>query len=277
MNGECIMKLGVIVILDSLQIDEKFKQVADYGFHYCQLCGWGKQFFTDEVAELVLAACKKYDVEISTFWCGWTEPAVWDFYEGPFTLGLVPAEYRAIRIEDLKQGSDFAKKLGVSKLATHVGFLPEVPDTEQYKSVICAIRVVAEYCKKNGQEFLFETGQETPVTLRRTIEDVGTGNLGINLDPANLILYGKANPIDALSVFGEYVRDIHAKDGCYPTDGKHLGAETPIGQGMVNFPAFINKLKEVGYNGTLIIEREITGEQQVKDIIESKKLLEKLI
>ena len=271
------MKLGVMVILDDMRIDEKFKQVADYGFHFCQLCGWRKELFTDEVVELVLAACKKYDVTISTFWCGWSGPTVWNFYEGPLTLGLVPAEYRFERMKDLMLGSDFAKKLGVTNVATHVGFLPEVPNTEQYHAVVCAIRVVADYCKNNGQYFLFETGQETPVTLRRAIEDVGTGNLGINLDPANLILYGKANPVDALEVFGEYVRDIHAKDGCYPTDGKNLGAEMPIGQGKVNFPAFVNKLREVGYDGTLIIEREISGEQQIKDIIESKKLLEELI
>ena len=271
------MNLGVMVQLDNMQIDEKFKQVADNGFHFCQLCGWKMELFTDEVAELVLAACKKYDVEISTFWCGWSGPARWNFYEGPLTLGLVPAEYRFERMKELMLGSDFAKKLGVKKVATHVGFLPETPNNEQYNALVCAIRVVADYCKNNEQCFLFETGQETPVTLLRTIEDVGTGNLGINLDPANLILYGKANPIDGLDVFGKYVMDVHAKDGCYPTDGKELGKETPIGKGKVNFPKFIEKLREVGYDGTLIIEREISGEQQIKDIIESKKLLERLL
>ena len=271
------MNLGVLVVLDSVQIEEKIKQVADYGFHFCQLSCWNKEFFTDEVAESILEACKKYDVKISTFWCGWSGPRVWNFYEGPLTLGLVPTEYRFERMKDLICGSDFAKKLGVENIATHVGFLPEVPNTEQYHAVVSAIRVVAEHCKNNGQYFLFETGQETPVTLRRTIEDVGTGNLGINLDTANLILYGKANPVDALDVFGEYVRDVHAKDGLYPTDGKNLGKEVPIGQGKVNFPIFINKLKEIGYDGTLTIEREILGDQQKKDIIESKKLLEELL
>ena len=174
-------------------------------------------------------------------------------------------------------GSDFAKKLGVAQLATHVGFLPEVSNTEQYRSVIAAIRAVAHYCQSNGQKFLFETGQETPVTLRRAIEDIGTDNLGINLDPANLLMYGKANPVDALDVFGSYVLDVHAKDGCYPTGGKNLGEEVPIGEGKVNFPIFIQRLKEFGYDGTLIIEREISGEQQVKDIKASKEFLEGLL
>ena len=78
---------------------------------------------------------------------------------------------------------------------------------------------------------------------------MGTDNLGINLDPANLILYGKGNPVDALDVFGKYVRDMHGKDGFYPTDGKNLGEEVPVGEGKVNFPALIAKLKELGYDG----------------------------
>ncbi len=270
------MKLGVLVDLAG-NIEERIQKVSENGFSYCQLCAWKIDELTDKMAERVKTACKKYDVAISSFWCGWSGPAIWDFYEGPLTLGLVPAEYRFKRCSDLMRGSDFAKKIGVENVATHVGFLPEVPNTEQYHAVVCAIRTVAEYCKNNGQYFLFETGQETPVTLRRTIEDVGTGNLGINLDPANLIMYGKANPIDALDVFGEFVKDVHAKDGCYPTGGKYLGAEMPIGEGKVNFPAFVAKLKEVGYDGTLTIEREISGEQQMKDIIKSKGLLEELI
>ena len=271
------MKLGVMVNFDGFDIDKKFKQVQDLGFGYCQLCCWDEKYYTDEVVKMVLEACEKYNITISTFWCGWWGPAEWNFYEGPLTLGLVPSEFRTVRIKELMKGSDFAKKLGVKNMATHVGFLPEIPVSKEYQEIVCAIRMVARYCKENGQYFLFETGQETPVTLRRTIEDVGTDNLGINLDPANLILYGKANPVDALDVFGEYVRDVHAKDGLYPTDGRNLGMETPLGEGKVNVPALVNRLKEIGYDGTLIIEREISGEEQQRDIIKAKKLLEELI
>ena len=115
------------------------------------------------------------------------------------------------------------------------------------------------------------------MTLLRVIEDSGMDNLGINLDPANLILYGKANPVDALTVFGKYVKDVHAKDGNYPTNGRSLGEEKKVGEGSVNFPALIAKLKEIGYDGTLTIEREISGEQQAKDIKDTKAYLEGLI
>ena len=270
------MKLGVLVQLNK-EIDVEFKKVHDLGFNSCQLCCWDEELMTDENAQIVNECSKKYGVSVSTFWCGWKGPACWNFYEGPLTLGLVPETYRYARVCELKKGSDFAKKINVENLATHVGFIPETPNTEQYQSLVCCVRELASYVKNNGQYFLFETGQETPVTLRRMIEDIGTGNLGINLDPANLILYGKANPVDALDVFGEYVREIHGKDGCYPTDGKNLGKEMPLGDGKVDFPRFVKRLKEIGYDGTITIEREISGEQQIEDIKKAKEFLETLI
>ena len=271
------MKVGVLIprLVDG--VDEKFKKAADLGFESCQVSGWDIETFTDELAKSIAEASAKYGVNISGFWCGWSGPAKWNFTEGPITLGIVPEEYRKERIENLKRGSDFAKKIGVKNLITHVGFLPENMTDPEFPKVVEAIREVALHCKKNGQNFLFETGQETPVTLLRTIEEVATGNLGINLDPANLIMYGKANPVDALDVFGKYVMDIHAKDGTYPTNGKELGPEVPLGKGKVNFPLFVKKLREIGYDGSLTIEREISGEEQTREIIAGKKLLEDLI
>ena len=133
----------------------------------------------DENAEVINRAVGEYGIEISTFWCGWSGPSVWNFYEGPLTLGLVPVTYRHQRIEELKKGSDFVKKINVENLATHVGFIPENPATTEYMSLVCSLKELAGYVKNNGQYFLFETGQETPVTLRRTIEDIGGDNLGI--------------------------------------------------------------------------------------------------
>lgn len=270
------MEIGVIVTIEG-NIDEKIKAVHDYGMKSCQLNCWKMELYTDEKAAEVNAACEKYGVKVSALWAGWSGPSEWNFVNGYHTLGLVPIAYREQRIKDLKAGSDFAKKIGVTDVATHMGFLPENCKTDEYAQVVEAIREVAEYCKQNGQYLLFETGQETPVTLKRTIEKVATGNLGINLDPANLLLYGKANPCDAVDVFGEYVRNVHAKDGEYPTNGEFLGEEKRIGDGRVNFPLLIERLKAKGYDGPLTIEREISGDQQVKDIIYAKKFLEDII
>ena len=113
--------------------------------------------------------------------------------------------------------------------------------------------------------------------MLRCFEEVGTDNLGVNLDTANLITYGKANPVDALDVIGKYVRNVHAKDGCYPTNGRETGPETRIGEGKVDFKAFFTGLKELGYDSYVTIEREIKGDQQLIDILESRIYLQNII
>jgi sugar phosphate isomerase/epimerase len=124
---------------------------------------------------------------------------------------------------------------------------------------------------------LFETGQETPTTLLRVIEDIGLDNLGINMDTANLILYGKANSADAITIFGKYVMDTHIKDGLYPTNGKHLGREVKVGEGFANIPEVVKRLREVGYTGNYVIEREIKGDQQIKDIVDTVAYLKNIL
>ncbi len=257
-------------------IDESFQQLVKYDIHCCQLCNFDPAMYTDEAAAEVVRACKEYDVEVSTLWTGWSGPARWNFTEGPVTLGLVPGAYRYRRVQELKKGADFAAKIGVPQIATHVGYLPESPLDPEFQGIMDAIREVAQYCKDLGLRFLFETGQETPVALMRAMEVVGTGNMGINLDTANPILYGKANPVDMLEMLGDCVYDLHIKDGLWPTDGWNLGKEVPVGQGKANFPAIIKKLKELGYDGALTIEREISGEEQIRDILEAKAYLEEL-
>lgn len=272
------MKLGVLVNLNQKSsIADKIREVSEMGLSSCQISCWDPTCYTKEYADVIVKALCEFGVSVSTFWAGWTGKGVWNFYDGPLTLGIVPEYARFQRILDLKAGSDFAKQIGCTQVATHAGFLPENPCAENYRGVVCALREVAQHCKDNGQYFLFETGQETPVTLRRVIQDIGLDNLGINLDPANLILYGKANPIDALDTIGEYVMDLHGKDGCYPTNGYDLGEEKPLGEGQVNFPGLIAKLKKLGYDRTITIEREISGDQQKKDILMAKALLETLI
>lgn len=270
------MRLGVMTQLSS-NPEDSFKKIASMGFSTCQLGGWDRSLFTVELAQRTVKAASASGVEISAFWCGWTGPAVWDFLEGPITLGLVPSAYRSDRMASLNAGSTFARNLGVADLVTHVGFIPENPNDPLYPEVISAVRTIARVCKTNGQHFLFETGQETPVTLRRAIEDIGTDNLGINLDPANLLLYGKANPVDALEIFGSFVRGVHAKDGEYPTNGRSLGEEKPLGKGRVDFPKLLKRLSELRYSGPLTIEREITGEEQIRDIVSGKAYLEKVL
>ncbi len=272
------MKIGTMVRLNDMQtLEGKLKSLREMGFDNCQLCSWEPQLWTAENAAIVRDLLKTYGITPSSFWCGWEGPREWNFYEGQLTLGLVPAQYRQLRIRNLCDGADFALAIGINEVATHMGFIPENPFDPNFEPLCDAIRTVAQHLKDQGQWLLFETGQETPVTMLRCFETVGTGNLGVNLDTANLILYGKANPVDALDVFGTWVRNIHAKDGCYPTNGRELGEETALGQGKVDFKGLFAKLKELGYNSWVTIEREISGPRQIEDIRFAKEYLTTII
>lgn len=271
-------KLGVIITLrPETDIAAEFKKAKDLGFECCQITVWDMSLYCDEVAERIVLASKETGVEVSTLWAGWSGPKEWNFTAGPMTLGIVPEAYRMKRCEELILGADFAVKIGTSRIATHVGFLPENINDPQYYGVIAALRYVVKACRERGLCFLFETGQETPVTMLRFIEELGMDNVGVNMDTANLILYGKANSADAISVFGKYVMDTHIKDGFYPTDGRKLGREVKVGEGMANIPEVVKRLQAVGYEGNYIIEREISGEQQTKDIVETLEFLKGIL
>ncbi len=270
------MKLGVIISLNE-RIEEEMDQVMRLGLPTCQLNCWNQAFLTPAYADRVRAAAAARQLEISAFWCGWEGPAVWDQVDGPLTLGLVPVTYRHERLKMLMRGAEFASWLGVKDMVTHVGFIPENPNDPEYRNLISSLRYLVQHCRRQGVNFLFETGQETPVTVLRAIEDIGLDNIGINLDPANLILYGKGNPVDALDVFGRYVRGVHAKDGLYPTTGRTLGHEVALGQGKVDFPRLLAGLKEHGYQGALTIEREISGPEQERDIRMAREMLERIL
>ena len=272
------MKIGVCIGIDDLSDFEK--QIAEFpkeGFTTCQLLAWNPKIRTPENAEKIKKLLAEYNVTPSAYWAGWEGPGVWDFYDGPKTLGLVPPEYREMRVKNLCDGADFAKLLGIQDVITHMGFIPENPNDPEFMPFCDAVRTVAEHLKKNDQYLLFEAGQETPTTMLRCFEVVGTDNLGVNLDTANVILYGKANPVDALDVFGDKVRNLHAKDGRYPTNGRNLGEETRIGDGKVDFRALIQKLHDIGYDSHITIEREINGEKQIEDIRYAKKYLQEII
>jgi L-ribulose-5-phosphate 3-epimerase len=267
------MQIGLIVYAGK-DPEAAIRKVHDLGIPTCQV---GVDSFEPEMAERLQSALASHKIEATSLVAGGPGPEIYDFYNGPLTIGFVPRKYREARIAQIRKTSDFAKRIGVPAVQTHCGFIPENPNDPVYKEAVDALRSVAAYCKQNGQHFRCETGQETPVTLFRAIKDTGLDNIGVNFDAANLILYGKANPVDALDILGPLVEGVHAKDGLYPTNARELGREMPIGQGKVNFPAFIKRLKEVGYRGPLTIEREISGPAQIEDVRTAKIYLEKLI
>lgn len=272
-EGKKALRLGLIIGIGK-DPDVAIAKVKSLGLPTCQAY---VDEFEEGLAGKLTKALEKHGVEATSVVVGGPGKEIWDFYGGPLTIGLVPRETRAARIAHIKKASEFAKQVGVPAVQTHAGFIPENPNDPTYAEAVGALVEVVGYCRKNGQNFRYETGQETPITLVRAMHDVGLDNQGVNFDLANLILYGKANPVDAIEILGPYVQGIHAKDGLWPTNPKQLGEEVAIGKGKVDFPRIIARLKELKYSGAVTIEREISGEKQMEDVRGAKEYLEKLI
>ena len=268
------IKLGLIVGLSTNNnIAASFEKVASLNIPTCQVSCTAEAIVGKLKPEEIRKAADGAGVEISSFFLLF-EGQVFNLKDGPVTMGFIPERYRRERLKLAKIYSDMVGAMGVKSITSHVGFIPDDEKDPLYRSFIPVMREFTEYCAKNGQIFCFETGQELPSTLKRTIRDIGTGNIGINLDPANLILYGMANPVDAVEIFGEYVRGFHAKDGLWPNRDEYLGHETPLGKGCVRFDLILSRLKAKGFRGPVTIEREISGKQQIFDIKKAMKLLE---
>ncbi|MFL6446816.1 MAG: sugar phosphate isomerase/epimerase family protein [Bryobacteraceae bacterium] len=248
--------------------------VRQLGFTTCQL---GVGMAPPELAGPIRDAARSNGIEITALMTLGEGKMVWNLRDGPKTIGIIPRETRQARVAALKRASDLAKACGVAAVHTHCGFIPENPNEPLYSETVTVIRDVVQYCRNNGQTFLCETGQETPITLLRAIQDVGLDNIAVNLDVANLILYGNGEPVGALDVLRKHVRGLHAKDGLYPTDPYGLGEEVPIGKGRVRFPEVMAKLRGLSYTGPITIEREISGPRQETDIRASRSYLQGLI
>jgi L-ribulose-5-phosphate 3-epimerase len=271
------MELGLLIAPFSAP-EERFRVLRELGLSNCFLSLDGYiGGFTPAVVSQYRDLIAKYNITVTTVEVVGPQPLEWNFLRGPSTIGVVPPKTRAARIDALRQVSDFAKELGIGQVQTHCGFIPEDPADPLYPGAVEAIRTVAQHCHGNGQYFLMETGQETPTTMSRMIRDVAMPNLAVGLDTANLILYGKANPVDAVDILGPHVRSIHAKDGRWPTDPSKLGEEVLIGKGLVNFREVFTKLHRIGYAGAVTIERETSGPQQIEDVRQEKIYLERIL
>ena len=193
------------------------------------------------------------------------------------TVGFVPTETRAERVQRTLAMSDFAARMGVGSIACHIGFVPEDAADPDYGAVAGVVRRVCDHAAAHGQTFALETGQERAEALLRFMDHVARPNLRINFDPANMLLYGTGEPIEALRALAPRVVSVHCKDGDWPAAAGALGTERPLGQGSVGIPRFVATLREIGFRGPLNVERETEDQaERLRDIAAGVRLLQTL-
>ena len=185
------------------------------------------------------------------------------------TVGFTAEPLRAERIARTKAVSEFARGLGISALSCHIGFIPTNPKEALYEELSDLTKLLCDYCGSHNQDFVLETGQEPAEVLLAFIHHVDRQNLKVNFDPANMIMYASGDPLAALDILSPHVLSVHCKDAHFPLAGGIglLGEECALGDGEVNFPSFLQQLKEMDYQGALTIEREEPNvEKRITDI-----------
>lgn len=183
------------------------------------------------------------------------------------TVGFIPRATREAREKRSLQVVDAASAMGVPIFACHIGFVPDDHAHPDFIAVRDMVRRICDHAAQYNMVFALETGQETAEGLLHFIDGVERRNLKVNFDPANMVLYGTAEPMPALEKLATQVVSVHCKDGNWPEKNSPtgLGVEMPLGEGAVGMDRFVATLKKIGYTGPLTIEREVALDQDMDD------------
>jgi sugar phosphate isomerase/epimerase len=190
------------------------------------------------------------------------------------TGGYVSEQEFPIRKKLTQQAAAVAGELGLKKVSAHIGFVPPSSDPN-YAAMLGRICEVASILAERGMDLLMETGQESANELLQFLNDLRCKNVKVNFDPANMILYGAGDPIEAVGILGRHIDQVHVKDATQSTSpGATWGTEVPFGMGQVQPKAFLRALEDAGFTGPLIIERE-AGATRMQDIAYAIETLKK--
>jgi L-ribulose-5-phosphate 3-epimerase len=193
------------------------------------------------------------------------------------TGGFGDPATRPERLERFQWALDRTLELGIKDLMLHAGFIPDVSDPGR-KSFLDILGTVSQLAAEKGITIAFETGQESSALLRRTLDDLKCPNLKVNFDPANMLLYDKDDPIQAVEVLAPDIRTVHVKDANRPKVPGQWGEEVPLGKGQTDTRKFLLTLKRVGYTGPLFIEREVGDqEQRFNDIAHGVRFIREVL
>jgi sugar phosphate isomerase/epimerase len=255
--------IGVFASIDA-GLGVKLEVAQQLNVPTIQLHAPAKATRTPDNADRFIQQLDSMGIQLTAVFGGFDGESYADIPTTQKTVGLVPAETRAARTKEMREIADFARLLNCDVVALHLGFIPHDPGSETlYKEVVAVTQELCDHCAGNQQNLHLETGQETADGLLKFLKDVGRSNLFVNFDPANMILYGTGEPIEALKKIGSYVRSVHCKDAKWAAHpGAEWGQEVPLGQGDVGMEAYLKTLDELGYTGPLTIEREIPQEPE---------------
>lgn len=280
------MKIGVITDCFKLPLDESLRLAGSLGISGVQIYATTGEFspevLSPERKAEIKQILKEEGLEISAL-CG-------DMGGHGFQIEGDNPE----RIEKTKAIIDLAEEFGVSVITTHIGVIPESCEHPRYKTLLSAMKACGKYAAEKGITLAIETGPETAAVLKGFL-DKTEGGVGVNLDPANFVMVTGQDPVEAVRLLGDYIVHTHAKDGIMlkRTDPKiiydHFAEggiealnvadfflETPLGEGNVDFKAYVASLREIGFDGYLTIERE-TGTDPIADIRLAKAKIEEFI
>lgn len=280
------MKIGVITDCFKLPLKDGIKLATELGFDGIQVYATTGEFSPESLTAAQKTEYKKLlkeaNLEISAL-CG-----------DMGGYGFQIAADNPVRIEKTKQIINLAAEFGTKIITTHIGVIPDDKNHPRYGVMLQALRTCGQYAAEKGITLAIETGPEKADTLLRFLEDTD-GGVGVNLDPANFVMATDQDPVEAVQMLGHYIVHTHVKDGVMlkKTDPEIIYdsfaqggiealnvadffLETPLGEGKVDFPAYIDALRKVGFDGYLTIERE-TGSNPIADIKLAKSTITDLL
>ena len=280
------MKLGVITDCFKQPLEVSILLAGELGFEGVQVYATTGQFSPEG-----LSSQQKNEIRQLLNACGLAVSALCGDMGG---YGYQIAADNPVRIQKTKAIIDLAAEFSVPVITTHIGVIPDSKSHPRYGVMLDALCACGEYAKSAGVTLAIETGPEPAATLAMFLRDTG-GGVGVNLDPANFVMVTGQDPVEAVDLLGPYIVHTHAKDGIMhrKTDPQIIYdsfaqggiealnvsdyfTETPLGQGQVDWPAYLGALKAVGYNGYLTVERE-TGTDPLGDIHHAKQYLDQLL
>jgi sugar phosphate isomerase/epimerase len=271
------MRYGTLLrITDIAAAKDEFLKLKARGFDCCHLV-YKPEKYTKEAAEIIIAASKESGIEVEAIFAGFRDNYTkWNISTDYLDAGINSKKYGSDRIEYLKQAAQFAKWIGTENMLIHGGFVANNPYSDEYLYTLGLYRELALFLKELGLNLLLETGGESPVTLLRLITEAGCDNIYVNLDTANVIMYGYGNPVDATHTLSTLIKSVHVKDGVPPTSPYELGSEVDFGTGFANFDRVFEMLKAISFSGPLIIEREIPDGKQEEKINQTLNTLKEI-